>query len=203
MKAIFVAGTDTGVGKTVITGLLGRYLLENGYRVVTQKWIQTGSRKYKNDIDQHLKLMNKRRSDYHSHLKEMVPYEFKMAASPHLAARLENRRISESVIKKSLARLSKDFDFVIIEGIGGLLVPIDGKKLVIDIVRRMRLPVLLVAGNRLGAINSTLLSIEALRSRKMKILGVIFNNNSKGQDEMILKDNPKIVKKIAGKLWKI
>jgi len=198
VKAVFVAGTGTGVGKTVITGLLGRYLLEKGYRVVTQKWIQTGSVEMKNDIDTHLNFMGRDRADYSKYLPLMMPYEFKHASSPHLAARLEKRRISEAKIKKSLTTLSKDFDFIIIEGSGGLLVPIGGGKLIIDVVRRMRLPVLLVAGNRLGAINSTLLSIEALKARGMKIAGVIFNNNCSEQDEMILKDNPRIVGSIAG-----
>ena len=78
--------------------------------------------------------------------------------------------------------------------------PITAKKLFIDVVKELRLPVLLVSANRLGAINHTILSIEALRARKMKILGVVFNNISKNENALILKDNPEIVKKIIGKI---
>ena len=70
--------------------------------------------------------------------------------------------------------------------------------LLIDVVRKMHLPVLLVAGNRLGAINSTLLSLEALKTRGMNIIGVIFDNNQKNQEDLILEDNPEIVNRLTG-----
>lgn len=197
MKAIFVAGTDTGVGKTIVTGLLARHFLEKGYRVATQKWVETGSVKFSRDIDSHLKLMKRSRADYDGHLDSMMPYIFKFAASPHLACRMEGRSVKIDRIKRSLDELSKHFDVVIIEGCGGLMVPVGEKTLQIDVVRKMRLPVLLVAGNRLGAINSTLLSIEALKTRGMNCIGVVFNESEKGGNSLILKDNPKIVKKMT------
>lgn len=198
MKAIFVAGTDTGVGKSMITGLLGRYLLENGYRVVTQKWIQTGSAGNLRDIDTHLKLMAKRRSDFCGYLPSMAPYFFKLASSPHLAAGAEKKRIKISKIRRCLKNLSGGFDRVIIEGSGGLLVPLDKKLFLVDAIKKMRLPVLLVTANRLGAINSTLLSIEALKSRGIKTAGVVFNNILKNENGLILEDNPVTVKAFSG-----
>lgn len=194
MKAIFVAGTDTGVGKSVITGLLGSHMLRKGRRVVTQKWVETGAAAYSRDIELHLKLMAKRKISFPGHLSSMSPYVFRLASSPYLAARAENKKISIGRIKRCFKELSFDFDRVIVEGAGGLLVPVNKDALVIDIVKEMRLPVLLVAANRLGAINSTLLSIEALRSRDIKIIGVVFNNVLKDEDERILKDNPAAVK---------
>ena len=198
MRAIFIAGTDTGVGKTAVSGLLGRYLLGKGCRAVTQKWIQTGNGNLPNDIDTHLDWMKMRRADYDEHVSSMEPYTFRFAASPHLASRLEKRKISMSIIKKSFDHLSKHFDYIIIEGSGGLLVPLGGRLLLIDLIRQMRLRVLLIAGNRLGAINSTLLSVEALKSRRIPITGIIFNNNQKNQESLILKDNPKIVNSLTG-----
>lgn len=194
MKAIFVAGTDTNVGKSVVTGLLARHLFESGYSVVTQKWVETGSRGRSTDIDTHLKFMAKGRDDFRAHLQSMAPYTFKLAASPHLASAAESKKISIGRIKRCFNDLSANFDRVIVEGSGGLLVPLDGKTLIVDAVKDMKLPVLLVAANRLGAINSTLLSIEALKSRGIKIAGVIFNNILKGEDRLILKDNPVAVK---------
>jgi dethiobiotin synthetase len=128
----------------------------------------------------------------------MAPYVFKLPASPHLASRAEKNNIDINRIKKSLTVLSRRFVIVIVEGTGGLLVPLNEKSLMIDVVKKFDLPVLLVAGNRLGAINHALLSIEALRSRGIKIMGVIFNNISKGDSPAMLKDNIRITKKLTG-----
>jgi dethiobiotin synthetase len=194
MKTIFVAGTDTGVGKSLITGLLARQFTLAGKRVVTQKWVETGRTGFSKDIDIHLKLMNKTRRDYAGYLNEMTPYVFKFSASPHLAASVEKRPVNIDRIKRSFKYLSRHFDITIVEGSGGLLVPINRRTLLIDVVRELNMPVLLVAGNRLGAINHTLLSIEALKARHMKILGVVFNAVSEYRNKTIIKDNPKIVK---------
>ena len=199
VKAVFVAGTDTGAGKTVVTGLLSRYLIKKGYRAVTQKWVQTGSAKFSHDIDTHLRLMKRRRKDFNGYLSFMSPYIFDLASSPHLAARLEKGKIDINKIRKYMASLSKNFDIVIIEGTGGLLVPLNKKILLIDVIRRFRLPALLVVENKLGAINHALLSIEALIRRGIKIIGLIFNNTSEAKDResLILKDNPLIVKALT------
>jgi len=186
MRAIFVTGTDTGVGKTYVCGLLLKYLKNKGIKAVTQKWIQTGCKSV-NESD-----LGK--CDFDSNLR--LPYIFKMPASPHLAANLEKRRISKKIIINSFKALQKKYDFVIVEGAGGALVPVNGKECIIDITAQLNLPVLLVAQNKLGAINHTLLTIEALRKRKIKILGVVFNN-ARDQDKKILADNPKIVAKLG------
>ena len=178
MKALFVTGTDTGVGKTIVCGLLGRFLSNNGYRAIIQKWIQAGSNNFPKNVN--------------------VCYTFKYPASPHLAAGLEKRRINAGKIKKSFKFLKKGFDFVIVEGIGGALVPFNEKRLVIDIAKELYLPVLIVVANKLGAINHSLLTIEAVKRRNMKIMGVIFNNRYKSADKIILEDNAKIVKALSG-----
>lgn len=195
---IFVAATDTGSGKTVVAGLLGRYLAEEGYSVVTQKWAGHGNSGFSKDIRLHLRLMGKKKGEFGRNISLMAPYTFKYASSPHLAACLEGKRVSVSKIGKSLAGLLRDFDIVVVEGTGGLLVPLNGKWLLIDVIKKFRLPVLLVAENRIGAINHTLLSVEALRSRDIKIIGIIFNNPLKGTSGTILKDNVQTVKTLTG-----
>jgi dethiobiotin synthetase len=198
LKAIFVTGTDTGVGKTLITGYLARYLSDKGYSVITQKWIQTGCKRgIPEDIKTHIKLIGRGIGKVKEFLPHVAPYAFKPACSPHLAAKIENKKINAEKIKKSFRFLSKKFDFVIVEGVGGALVPFNERKLVIDIAKELDLPVLVVAGNKLGAINHTLLTIEALNSRKIKIIGAVFNNIGKGE-KYILKDNPDIVKRLSG-----
>jgi dethiobiotin synthetase len=193
MKAVFITATDTGAGKTIISGFLGRYLLDKGYRVATQKWIQTGAKNSADDIDWHRRLMLRKKKDINNYLPYMSPYTFRFASSPHLAASLERRKIEARKIKKSFRTLAEHFDFVIVEGSGGALVPFDKKKLIIDIARELDLPVLIVAANRLGAINHTLLTVEALKKRNTKIIGIIFNNQSKGANKIILEDNPRII----------
>ena len=103
-------------------------------------------------------------------------------------------------IKKALKKLARAHDLVIVEGTGGLLVPLDEKHLFVDIIKELDLPIILVSANKLGTINHTLLSLEALKSRKIRVLGVIFNNISRKENKLILKDNPKIVKKFIGKV---
>lgn len=198
MKSIFVTGTDTGVGKTVVSGLLARFLTDKGYRVITQKWIQTGSLGLSADIKSHLKIMGKRKRDLGHYISHVSPYSFKHASSPHLASRLEGKTVSSNRIKKSFSVLSENFDFVIVEGAGGALVPFSKKALIIDMARELDLPVLIVSGNKLGAINHTLLTVEAIKRRNMKLVGVIFNGLAKKRENIILKDNPRIVGEITG-----
>jgi len=195
MKGIFVTGTDTGVGKSIITGFLAKYLQAKGCKVITQKWVQTGSR-FSADINLHLKIMGVSKGAIKEHLDCVCPYIFKLPASPHLAAKAENKKINIVRIKQSFKSLSSEFDTVIVEGIGGALVPVNEKRLVIDIVKELSLSVLVVAQNKIGAINHILMTIEVLKQRKMKILGIIFNN-CPGQNKLVLQDNPEIIRKIT------
>lgn len=198
LKSVFVTGTDTEVGKTIITGLLARYIAENGFKVITQKWIQTGSSGFADDIDTHLKLMKLARADIKDCLPLVCPYVFKYPSSPHLAAKLEKRKISQTKIKKSFLALSKRFDCVIVEGIGGALVPFNEKNLVIDIAAELKLPALIVTDNKLGAVNHTLLTIEAIKKRKMNISPIVFNNTKPVADNIITEDNPRIIARQSG-----
>lgn len=197
MSGIFITATDTGAGKTMVAGLLARYLMEKGHTVITQKWIQTGCKGFmSSDAGTHLKIMAREKDDIKDYLDCVLPYTFKKAASPHLACSIENKRIDPDKIIKSHRILSGEFDFVIAEGVGGVLVPFNKNKFLIDVAAKLALPVLIVALNKLGAVNHTLLTIEALRRRNIKILGVVFNNLN-NKDRVVLKDNPFIVKALS------
>ena len=197
MKAVFVTGTDTEVGKTVVTGLLAGFLAGKGINVITQKWIQTGSDASAEDIDIHLKLMGKKKETIEKFLYLAVPYTFQLPASPHLAAAVENKKIDPCKIKKSFLKLAEQFDSIIVEGICGALVPFNEKNLVLDIANDLDLPIIIVAKNKLGAVNHPLLTIEAIRSRDMKLSGIVFNS-VENEDETIADDNPKIIKALTG-----
>jgi dethiobiotin synthetase len=197
MNAVFVTGTDTGVGKTLVAGLLARYLREQGSRAITQKWVQTGIREYPSDILTHLELMGLEPEAVRPYERDMSPYVFDLAASPHLAAAHEGARIETRRIIASFRRLGEEFDTVIVEGAGGILVPLSKRRLLIDVVETLDLPVVVVAANKLGAINHTLLTVEALRARDIKVLGIVFNTLDGHEDETIGQDNPQIVKAFA------
>ncbi|MCK4851739.1 MAG: dethiobiotin synthase [Candidatus Omnitrophica bacterium] len=197
-KAVFITGTDTGVGKTLVTGMLGRFMSENGFRTITQKWIQTGSRGHAGDIAVHLELMRITEKDIEKYLPHVAPCVFSFPGSPHLAARLEQRTVDAGKILDSFYLLKDDFDFVVVEGAGGPMVPIDNRTMMIDICDRAGIPALIVAGNRLGAINQTVLTIEALKKRGIDVPGIVFNRTSPREDELVLRDNPVIVNELTG-----
>lgn len=196
-RSLFITGTDTGTGKTIVTGLLGRYLREQGVRVITQKWVQTGcAGGIAGDIECHCRLMGLP-LPAPAVMKDASPYVFRRACSPHLAARYEKRTIAAPKIKRSFKRLSGRYECVLVEGAGGVLVPYAGRRFLADIARELSMPVLLVAANRLGAINHALLSIEALKKRSFRIVGVVFNN-CVATEKYIRADNARTVGMISG-----
>ena len=197
-KAIFITGTDTGVGKTLVTGLLARYLSVKGINVITQKWVQTGCLDMSEDVFDHLKIMAKDPNEFKDKMQDMAPQIFKHPASPHLAANMEGLKVDEALIKSSFGRLKYAFDAVIVEGSGGIMVPLSNDRLILDLVQELSLQVLIVAENRLGAINQTLLTVEALKTRGLDIAGIIFNRLSANGDETVLEDNKRIVSKFSG-----
>lgn len=199
-KHYFIAGTDTDVGKTLITGLLARYFHQQNPSVITQKWIHTGTNVSVNslpeDLKKHDELIKLTQSNP-AITKLRCPYRFLLPASAHLAAEAENKNISDSVIKKSFIELQKHYQRILIEGIGGLLLPFNRHHTLLDIIKDLQIPVILVISNRLGAINHALLSLEVLKHRKITCKGLIWSGSHIQTDPQILKDNPKIVSQIS------
>jgi len=197
-SSIFITGTDTGIGKTVVAGMLLKFFRKNNINAITQKWVQTGNIEFSEDIENHFKIADIDVDKVHRKYRDMVPYIFPLVASPHLAAQEENSLIDKKKIKESFLRLRKEFDIVIVEGTGGFLVPINSEYLLADLVKEEKIPVLIVVGNKLGAINHTLLTVEAIKRRKLKILGIMFNRIDNELEDKIALDNMKIIKEITG-----
>lgn len=196
MRGIFISGTDTGVGKTLITGYLAGYLRRRGVNVVTQKWVQTGSACPSDDLVMHRRLGGL--EDVPELARLQNPYCFPLPASPHLAAPLAGAVIKAEVIEHAYRELARRFDLVLVEGVGGALVPLREDLLTADLVARLNLRALVVVDNRLGCINHTLLTIEALQNRQVPIFGLIFNRPSDAEDERILRDNVHIIPTLSG-----
>lgn len=173
-EIIFISGIDTDAGKSYATGFLAREIMRGGKRVATQKFIQTGCDSYSEDIDLHRRIMGL------GQLPEDIdhttaPIVLSYPASAQLAARIDDREIDLSLIDRSTERLSERNDVVLIEGAGGLMVPITDDFLTIDYVATRHLPVALVTNGRLGSINHTLLSLEAIKQRGIRLHSVIYN----------------------------
>ncbi len=175
MGILFVTGIDTGVGKSVATGLIARWLARRGRTVITQKLVQTGCRgPVAEDIAVHRRLMGTGLLD-DDHDGTTCPWIFAFPGSPELAARLEGRVVDADVIDRATDRLEARFEYVLIEGVGGALVPLAGSWTVLDHVARRRYPLIVVGSLRLGSINHTLLTLEAAQRRGVEVRGLVLN----------------------------
>ncbi|KQO00286.1 MULTISPECIES: dethiobiotin synthase [Stenotrophomonas] len=183
-EVIFVGGIDTEIGKTVVTGWLARQWIEQGREVITQKLVQTGCVGASDDILLHRRLMGSGLFDEDRDGTTM-PALYAYPASPHLAAKLEGRALDLDAIAAATARLRARYDTVLVEGAGGLLVPLTAELLTLDYVAAQGWPVILVTSGRLGSINHTLLSLEAIAARGVALHGIAWNGRDDGSDEVI------------------
>jgi dethiobiotin synthetase len=191
VKGIFITGTDTGVGKTVVCGHLARFLRAHGVRAVTQKWVQTGDAGEPSDLLVHRRLMGLPDDVPEGELRDLCPYRFAFPASPHLSAAREGAVVEAEVIEGAYRRLAAAHDAVLVEGAGGILVPLSPGLLTGDLVARLGLSALVVVGNRLGCLNHALLTVEAIRLRGIRLIGLVFNRPSAENPapEEVLSDN--------------
>ncbi len=173
-QALAICGIDTGVGKSIVSGLLARHLLEQGKSTITLKLVQTGCTGRSEDILLHRKLMG---IDWQTVDEQGLtcPYIFPLPASPHLAAEQAGTEIDPARLNQSADGLAAQFEQLIIESAGGLLVPLTRSLLFLDYLQQRGWPLLLVTSPRLGSINHTLLSLEAIKQRGMKLLGLVYN----------------------------
>jgi dethiobiotin synthetase len=192
-KVYFISGIDTDSGKTFATGLIAKSLLDQGKSVITQKIAQTGCTDISIDILKHRELMG---VDLFAEdiSKITCPYCFSIPASPHLAAKLEGKKIDVDIINKNTSILLSKFDYVLLEGAGGLLVPINDELFTIDFIKQQNYPLILVTSAKIGSINHTLLSIEACKNRGIELAGIVFNEFPKVL-EVIRNDSREIIKK--------
>lgn len=168
MKGLFVTATDTGVGKTTVSCALLSAWRRSGRRVAAMKPCETGG----GDDAEKLIAACGRPLDP-SHVR---PYAFPLPASPEAAAaEAKAPYVDIGNIRRCLALLSDEAELMLVEGAGGLLVPIDPGRTMADLAAGLELPLLIVARPGLGTINHTLLTVEAARARGLHVLGVVFS----------------------------
>lgn len=171
---IFITGIDTDSGKSIVTGLLAKYLLNKAQSVITQKYIQTGCKDFSEDIQTHRNIMGIGilQDDKNGFT---CSYLFKHPASPHLASHEENIIIDPEQFTKATLQLSKKYKYVLMEGAGGLMVPLTQTYNSLDYLIDQNFPIILVSSSKLGSINHTLLSLEVLKNKGLHLIGLVYN----------------------------
>ncbi len=194
----FISGIDTGIGKTYTTGYLAKLWNEQGKKTITQKLIQTGNVDISEDIEQHREIMGMGWFP-EDESKLTMPEIFTYPASPHLATKIDGREIDFQKIENATTQLAEKYEVVLLEGAGGLMVPLTTELLTIDYVAEKKLPVILVTSGRLGSINHTILSLEALKNRGLELYALAYNLKDQSQDELISKDTAEYLKTYLAK----
>jgi len=198
-KIYFISGIDTDAGKTYATGLIAKSLLNEGKTVITQKMAQTGCTNMSLDIEKHREIMGIGIQE-EDLAKITCPYCFELPASPHLAAKLEGQKIETSIIDNNTKLLSSKYNYVLLEGAGGLLVPINDDLFTIDFIKERNYPLILVTSAKIGSINHTLLNIEACKKREIELAGIVFNTFPK-EHQAIENDSRQIIKEHSLKAY--
>ena len=170
---VFITGTDTGVGKTLVTAVLAMALKKGGLDVGIMKPIETGvshTRLARSDAARLQAIVESEDT-----LGAICPYQFGLPVAPLAAAQAERRAINPDMIRQVYQLLSRRYACMVVEGIGGVHVPVTPKANVMDVIARLKLPVVIVGRAGLGGINHALLTIEALRRKKIPIVALVLN----------------------------
>ena len=175
-QGLFITGTDTGVGKSVVVGGLAKALRKRGVHAGVMKPVASGSysiegKQVSEDAD-----FLKRVSRVDDALDMINPYPLIAPLAPSVAARMEKVLVDFGRILHCYERLSHKYELVLVEGVGGLLVPLNDEEVVADLIKFLNIPVLVVVGSKLGAINHTLLTITCIKSLGIEIAGIILNH---------------------------
>jgi dethiobiotin synthetase len=181
-KGIFITGTDTGVGKTVFSAALARLLADKGIKVGVMKPVTSGCI----ERDGQLVSVDAELLAWGARVvmnQEIAPYLLREPIAPSAAAEMEHIKIEFSRILAAYHRLSEEHDFVIVEGAGGLMVPLAGGLLIADLVKLLDLPLLVVARPNLGTVNHTILTCFVARELGLKVKGTIINNYPASPDK--------------------
>ena len=174
-QAFFITGTDTGVGKTHVACKLIQQYVAQGYKVIGMKPVAAGSDFINGEWvnDDVLKL--EAASNVKAPRELVNPYSFKEAVAPHIAAEIAGVEIKIEVIQQAFEQLKKMTDIVIVEGAGGFLVPLNNQLSMADLPAVLDVPVILVVGMKLGCINHSLLTVEAIKARGLTLHGWVAN----------------------------
>lgn len=174
-ETIFVTGIDTDAGKSYATGWLANQIAATGRSVMTQKFVQTGNEGRSEDIELHRRIMHRDMAAEEYALT--APMIFTYPSSPHLAARVDGREVDIKAIDEARKTLEDRYDTLLVEGAGGMMVPLTERYLTIDYITDRRLDVALVTNAKLGSISHTLLALEAIERRGLNLRYLLYNTH--------------------------
>ncbi|MCX7913137.1 MAG: dethiobiotin synthase [Thermodesulfovibrionales bacterium] len=201
-KGIFITATDTGVGKTIVSAMTVRALLQKGFRVGVMKPFETGCLKENNELLPSDGIFLREMAEIEESIDLINPSRFELPLSPLAASWIEKKVVEIDKVIHSYELLRKKYDFLVVEGAGGILVPIyiDNNSKVIyiaDLIKMFGIPTLIVSRPTLGTINHTLLTVKYALSYGIKVLGVIINYSNPPGKDISEESNPLILKKIS------
>lgn len=195
-KGIFISGTDTGVGKTMIAAAIVRSALRRGMKVAVLKPVETGCNRAEGGLVPADGMLLREAAGLSLPIGQIVPLRYATPVSPLVAARREGVVPDIAAIHAAYRQLAELYDYVVVEGAGGLMVPITENYFMIDLVRDFGLPLALVAGTRLGTINHTLLSIRHAIASGVEVVGVVLNQVAPPVNDVAEQTNPEVLREL-------
>lgn len=196
-KGFFVTATDTSIGKTIVSAALIRAMRYMGHKAAAMKPIETGCVKRDNILLPSDGIFLKNVSSMNEKINTITPCMYEKPLSPLAASEIEDKEVDLPRIMQAYKDLSGRYDVIIVEGIGGLSVPISRNYFVSDLVAEMALPLIIVARPTLGTINHTLLTIHYAISKELAIAGVIINFSSEPENDIAEETNKKTLKLVT------
>lgn len=178
-QGFFVTGIGTGVGKTVVSVAIIMALRSMKFKVCGMKPVETGCKAVGKVLEPADGRFLLRASGVNEDIDEIVPYMFTTAVSPMVASDMERKEIDVLWIGRIFERLSQKYDAVVVEGAGGILVPIDRDHSIADLAQEMNLPIVIVAAPYIGSINHTLLTVDFVLRAGLRVAGIVINHNEK------------------------
>jgi dethiobiotin synthetase len=208
-RGFFITGTDTGVGKTVIAGALLLVIRSLGISVCGMKPIETGCMKSENVVqkaESRVKdtllipadgMFLKEIADMDDSIDVITPIRFEKPLAPFPASEIEGIPVDIDKIKKAFKDLLRKYDMVVVEGIGGLFVPIKRDYFVLDLIKHFGLPIIIVSRPGLGTINHTLLTVNYAMKEGLNVAGIIINYSRPPEKTLAEETNPKVIRQIS------
>ncbi|MEI6632511.1 MAG: dethiobiotin synthase [Chlamydiota bacterium] len=198
MRALFITGTDTGVGKTLVTALLASGLRRRGIDAGVMKPVASGCGDTARGLMSPDALFFERILGRLDPAELVNPVRYRAPLAPSVAAGREGRTLDLAALDAAFESMTRRHRILLVEGVGGLLVPLEGKFTVADLALRWRIPLLVVARPGLGTINHAALAILHARSRGIPVEGFVFNASRPGEDGEMLRDNAACIGELCG-----
>lgn len=174
-KGFFITGTDTGVGKTIIAGAIAVVLKSLGLHTGVMKPVESGCTRRGNSLVPNDAMFLKQIAHTDDPVSDIAPSLFENPLAPMSAAEIEKKNVDLGNMEKVFVHMSSKYDALVIEGIGGLMVPIKGNYYALDLARDFKFPLIITARPGLGTINHTLLTVNTAISSGLKVAGVVIN----------------------------